>query len=104
LLLLLFDTFWYLINLLSFIITYSISHDIADKHELVAISFGIESVDRHSVVYKKEFKPNEEELEVLRKGDAYDRKLKELQEEMVRCVYLLSNRYFHILILLIYLL
>lgn len=61
----------------------SSSHDIADKHELVAISFGLESVDRHSVVYKKEFKPNDEELETLRKGDAYDRKLKELQEQMV---------------------
>ena len=59
------------------------SHDIADKHDLVAISFGIENIDRHSVVYKKEFKPNEEELETLRKGDVYDRKLKELQEQMV---------------------
>ena len=58
-------------------------HDIADKHELLAYSFGVENVDRRSVVYKKEFKPDDEELETLRKGDAYDRKLKELQEQMV---------------------
>lgn len=62
------------------------SHDIADKHNLIAFSFGIDQIDRHSVVYKKEFKPSEEELDALRKGqvDVYDRKLKELQEKMVR--------------------
>ncbi|KAJ6221175.1 hypothetical protein RDWZM_006987 [Blomia tropicalis] len=62
----------------------TIIHDIADKHNLIAFSFGIDQIDRHSVVYKKEFKPSEEELDALRKGqvDVYDRKLKELQEKM----------------------
>ncbi len=59
------------------------SHDIADRHDLVIFSFGIEGIDRHSVVYKKEFRPTEEELESLQKGDSYDRKLQELREQMV---------------------
>lgn len=60
------------------------SHNIADKHDLIVYSFGVEDVDRHCVVYKKEFKPTEEELDCLRNGeDVYDRKLKELHEKMV---------------------
>lgn len=59
-------------------------HDIADKHDLIVYSFGLEDIDRHCVVYKKEFKPSEEELEILRNGaDSYERKLKNLQEKMV---------------------
>lgn len=45
-------------------------------------SFGTEGVDRHSVVYKKEFKPTDDELLALKEGDAYDRKFKELQQKM----------------------
>ncbi|OTF75837.1 hypothetical protein BLA29_007197 [Euroglyphus maynei] len=61
----------------------TIIHNIADKHDLIVYSFGIEDVDRHCVVYKKEFKPTDEELDCLRNGeDIYDRKLKELHEKM----------------------
>lgn len=60
------------------------SHDIADRHDLVTYSFGIDGIDRHSIVYKKEFKPTDDELETLRMGDSgsYDRKLQELKEKM----------------------
>lgn len=51
--------------------------------DLVVYSFGTEGIDRHSVVYKKEFKPSDEELLALKQGDIYDRKLKELQQKMV---------------------
>lgn len=61
----------------------TVIHDIADRHDLVIFSFGIEGIDRHSVVYKKEFRPTEEELESLQKGDSYDRKLQELREQMM---------------------
>ncbi|KPM06535.1 hypothetical protein QR98_0050120 [Sarcoptes scabiei] len=58
-------------------------HDTADKHGLIVYSFGIEGCDRHCVVYKKEFKPSDKELEALRRGiDPYEQKLKDLQEEM----------------------
>ncbi|XP_027194491.2 sperm-associated antigen 7 homolog [Dermatophagoides pteronyssinus] len=61
----------------------TVIHNIADKHDLIVYSFGVEDVDRHCVVYKKEFKPTEEELDCLRNGeDIYDRKLKELHEKM----------------------
>ncbi|KAF7491764.1 Sperm-associated antigen 7 -like protein [Sarcoptes scabiei] len=61
----------------------TIVHDTADKHGLIVYSFGIEGCDRHCVVYKKEFKPSDKELEALRRGiDPYEQKLKDLQEEM----------------------
>lgn len=51
-----------------------------DVAGLVAFSFGIEDVDRHTVVYKKETVPNEDELDALRKGEVYDpEKVKQLK-------------------------
>lgn len=37
-----------------------------------AFSFGEEDVDRHVVVYKKEFVPCPDELNALRKGQAWN--------------------------------
>ena len=44
----------------------SILHDVCEVAGLVAYSFGEEDVDRHTVVWKKEAAPAEEELACLR--------------------------------------
>ncbi|XP_054169329.1 sperm-associated antigen 7 homolog [Oppia nitens] len=59
-----------------------IIHDVAEIAGLSAFSFGTEDVDRHIVVYKKEFTPNEDELNALRKGEEYDPKKVELMKQM----------------------
>ncbi|XP_046459148.1 sperm-associated antigen 7 homolog [Daphnia pulex] len=46
----------------------SIVHEIAETAGLSAFSFGEEDVDRHVVVYKKEFTPGPDELNAYRKG------------------------------------
>lgn len=43
------------------------------------------------MVYKKEFKPSDDELDALRKGEVYDRKLKELRDRMVSFSPLLTS-------------
>lgn len=58
-------------------------HDVSEIAGLNAFSFGIEDVDRHTIVYKKEFTPNEDELNALRKGEEYDPKKIELMKQMV---------------------
>jgi len=60
----------------------SIIHDVSDIAGLNAFSFGLEDVDRHTVVYKKEFTPTEDELNALRKGEEYDPKKLELMKQM----------------------
>ncbi|CAG2177157.1 unnamed protein product [Oppiella nova] len=57
-------------------------HDVSDIAGLNAYSFGIEDVDRHTIVYKKEFTPSEDELNALRKGEEYDPKKLELIKQM----------------------
>ncbi|XP_058461137.1 sperm-associated antigen 7 [Malaya genurostris] len=51
----------------------SVVHDIAEIGGLVAISFGIEGVDRYIVVYKKEHMPSEDELAARRNGDPWNK-------------------------------
>lgn len=50
----------------------SIIHEIAEVAGLAAFSFGEEDVDRHIVIYKKEFVPCAEELNALRRGVKWD--------------------------------
>lgn len=45
-----------------------LSHEIAKTAGLSEFSFGEEDVDRHVVVYKKEFTPGPDELNAYRKG------------------------------------
>jgi hypothetical protein len=62
----------------------SIIHDVSDVAGLNAFSFGIEDVDRHTVIFKKEGLPCDDELEALRKGESYDpekARLKRVEEE-----------------------
>lgn len=39
---------------------------------MVSYSFGEEGVDRHIVVYKKDFVPSEDELGALRRGEEWN--------------------------------
>ena len=50
----------------------SIVHDVAETAGLVAHSFGVEDVDRHVVIWRKEFAPCEDELEACRQGVEWD--------------------------------
>jgi hypothetical protein len=59
------------------------SHDVSEIAGLNAFSFGIEDVDRHTVVYKKEFSPSEDELNALRKGEEYDPQKVKLIKQLV---------------------
>ena len=60
------------------------SHEIADVAGLTAHSFGIEDVDRHIIIYKKEAVPSEDELAALRRGEEYDPVKAKLMKELVR--------------------
>lgn len=50
----------------------SIVHDVAETAGLVAFSFGEEDVDRHLVIWKKDFQPSEDELACRRAGQVWD--------------------------------
>ena len=50
----------------------SIVHDVCEVAGLVAYSFGEEDVNRHTVVWKKESAPGEDELACLRAGRKWD--------------------------------
>ena len=50
----------------------SVLHDVSEIAGLVGHSFGEEDVDRHVVVWKKEFTPTEEELDCVRRGVEWD--------------------------------
>ncbi|KAK7869517.1 hypothetical protein R5R35_002292 [Gryllus longicercus] len=63
----------------------SVIRDVAEVAGLVAYSFGEEGVDRHIVIYKKEFTPSEDELAALRRGEEWTpEKAKELAEKRER--------------------
>ncbi|XP_030380623.1 sperm-associated antigen 7 [Scaptodrosophila lebanonensis] len=50
----------------------SVIHEIAENGGFIAMSFGREDVDRHSVVYKKEHAPSEDEVTARRNGDGWN--------------------------------
>ncbi|XP_041566589.1 sperm-associated antigen 7 [Drosophila elegans] len=50
----------------------SVIHEIAENGGFIAMSFGREDVDRHSVVYKKEHAPGEDEVTARRNGDGWN--------------------------------
>ncbi|KAH8279594.1 hypothetical protein KR018_004550 [Drosophila ironensis] len=49
----------------------SVIHEIAENGGFIAMSFGREDVDRHSVVYKKEHAPGEDEVTARRNGEGW---------------------------------
>ncbi|XKL65599.1 hypothetical protein PGB90_009019 [Kerria lacca] len=50
----------------------TIIHEVAQDADMVSYSFGEEGVDRHIVVYKKQFVPCEDELNALRRGEEWN--------------------------------
>ncbi|XP_037934213.1 sperm-associated antigen 7-like [Teleopsis dalmanni] len=50
----------------------AIIHEVAEYGGFIAMSFGREDIDRHSVVYKKENAPTEDEIAARRNGDGWD--------------------------------
>jgi len=50
----------------------TLAHEVAETAGLCSYSFGEEDVDRHLVVWKKEFAPTDEELDAIRNGEEYD--------------------------------
>ncbi|CAB3977017.1 sperm-associated antigen 7 [Paramuricea clavata] len=60
----------------------SIIHDVAEIAGITSYSFGDEGINKHIILFKKEFAPTEEELTVLKKGEGYDpEKIKHALEE-----------------------
>lgn len=52
--------------------TFSYSHDVAEVAGIVCHAFGEEGVDRHIMLFKKEYELSAEELAALRRGEEYD--------------------------------
>jgi len=59
----------------------SVVHEIAEIAGLSAFSFGEEDIDRHIVIYKKEFIPCGDELNALRRGVTWDPNAVKQKEE-----------------------
>lgn len=50
----------------------SIVHDVAEVAGVPAFSIGEEGVDRHVMIFKREFIPSDDELAALRRGEKWD--------------------------------
>ncbi|TDG40130.1 hypothetical protein AWZ03_013451 [Drosophila navojoa] len=53
----------------------SVIHEIAENGGFIAMSFGREEEDRHSVVYKKEHPPSEDEVTARRNGEGWSKEI-----------------------------
>ncbi|XP_057332422.1 sperm-associated antigen 7 homolog [Microplitis mediator] len=63
----------------------SIVYDVAEVANVLAHSFGEEGVDRHIILFKKEYAPSEDHLNVLRRGEEWNDEIaKKLQDEKLR--------------------
>lgn len=58
-------------------------HDVAQIAGLIAMSFGVEDVDRYIVVYKKERGPCEDEVFARRNGEEWNEVTAEKYAQMV---------------------
>lgn len=47
-------------------------HDVAEVAGVPAFSIGDEGVDRHVMIFKREFTPSDDELAALRRGEEWD--------------------------------
>lgn len=60
----------------------SIIHDVCEVASILAYSFGEEGVDRHIVIFKKEYAPSEDHLNALRRGEEWNEEIeKKLQQQ-----------------------
>ncbi|XP_053982645.1 sperm-associated antigen 7 homolog [Hylaeus volcanicus] len=63
----------------------SIIHDVAEVANVWAYSFGEEGVDRYIMIFKREYAPSEDQLNVLRRGEEWNEEIaKRLVEERER--------------------
>ncbi|CAL7942768.1 unnamed protein product [Xylocopa violacea] len=63
----------------------SIIHDVAEVANIWAYSFGEEGIDRHIVIFKREYAPSEDQLNTLRRGEEWNEEIaKRLAEEKER--------------------
>ncbi|XP_012135824.1 sperm-associated antigen 7 homolog [Megachile rotundata] len=63
----------------------SIIHDVAEVANVWAYSFGEEGIDRHIIIFKREYAPSEDQLNVLRRGEEWNEEVaKKLVEERER--------------------
>lgn len=59
-----------------------IIHEVSEYGGFICMSFGCEDVDRHSVVYKKENAPTEDEIAARRNGDGWNEEVAKEYAEM----------------------
>lgn len=59
------------------------SHDVAQTAGFIAISFGMEDVDRYIVVYKKDCGPSEDEIFARRNGEEWNAETAKKYEQKV---------------------
>ncbi|CAK9826930.1 Sperm-associated antigen 7 [Anthophora retusa] len=63
----------------------SIIHDVAEVANIWAYSFGEEGIDRHIVIFKREYTPSEDQLNALRRGEEWNDEIaRRLVEERER--------------------
>ncbi|XP_012288682.1 sperm-associated antigen 7 homolog [Orussus abietinus] len=63
----------------------SIVHDVAEIANVWAYSIGEDGIDRHIMIFKREYAPSEDHLNALRRGEEWNEEIaKRLQEERVR--------------------
>lgn len=53
----------------------AVIHEVAEFSGFIAMSFGREDINRHSVVYKKEHAPSEDEIAARRNGDGWNEEI-----------------------------
>lgn len=63
----------------------SMIHDVCEVASILAYSFGEEGLDRHIVIFKKEYAPTEDHLNALRRGEDWSEEIaKKVQEDRER--------------------
>ncbi|XP_011305141.1 sperm-associated antigen 7 homolog [Fopius arisanus] len=63
----------------------TIVHDVAEVASVWAYSFGEEGIDRHIMIFKREYAPSEDQLNALRKGEEWSLEIaKKLQMDRER--------------------
>jgi hypothetical protein len=63
-------------------------HDVAEVAGVPAFSIGEEGVDRHVMIFKREFAPSDDELAALRRGEEWDpEKAKQLAQQVMGMIF-----------------
>jgi hypothetical protein len=66
--------------------------DVAEVAGVPSFSVGEEGVDRHVIIFKREFAPGDDELAALRRGEEWDpEKAKLLAQKVMGIIYFILN-------------